>query len=304
MKVIKQAFELWQPNEGIKGLLQHVEKCGRLCYNSLSSITEDSTLPFIEMLVKRGHTSVLEHGTVYLIYKEGFLEEQQSLLYIKLLRSRFTVFHVTEGGAIYLTTNLRAILEIFPELFNKILYDTTVEFPSVQILTEPTEHHIKRYSVHLTCDIGSLTDYRTHRVFSRDDVDSPDLDASDMSTSAESTRYVNYTKEKNGGELTFIQPYWFDLENYNNKELKFEVWSKQMQSAENAYKEMIALGCSPQEARDVLPKATKTEMVLTANAREWKNFFKLRTAPGAHPQEVQLLKSVESKFNELNMLNE
>ena len=46
----------------------------------------------------------------------------------------------------------------------------------------------------------------------------------------------------------------------------------------------LEFGCSPQEARAVLPNSLKTEVVMTANLREWRHFFRLRTAQAAHPQ--------------------
>lgn len=54
--------------------------------------------------------------------------------------------------------------------------------------------------------------------------------------------------------------------------------------AEKSYFELLDWGCTPQEARAVLPTSLKTEVVMTANLREWRHFFKLRTAPAAHPQ--------------------
>ena len=41
----------------------------------------------------------------------------------------------------------------------------------------------------------------------------------------------------------------------------------------------------------VLPNSLKTEVVMTANIREWRHFLKLRCSPAAHPQmrEVALI---------------
>ena len=66
------------------------------------------------------------------------------------------------------------------------------------------------------------------------------------------------------------------------------------------YFSMLELGASPQEARSILPNSLKTELVMTANIREWRNFFKLRTEQAAHPQmrevTVPLLKELQSKI--------
>lgn len=95
----------------------------------------------------------------------------------------------------------------------------------------------------------------------------------------ESTRYCNYTKDKFGNELTFIIP---DFLEYNSEGWK--AWKGAMEAAEKAYFQMIELGHTPQEARSVLPNSLKTELVMTANLREWRTFFKLRTSKAAHPQ--------------------
>ena len=58
-------------------------------------------------------------------------------------------------------------------------------------------------------------------------------------------------------------------------------------------------GASPQEARTVLPNSLKTEIVVTMNLREWRHFFKLRTAPAAHPQMRELVCPLLSEMKEL-----
>ena len=77
-------------------------------------------------------------------------------------------------------------------------------------------------------------------------------------------------------------------------------WLNAMTDAEMHYMKMIELGATPQIARSVLPNSTKTEIVITANYREWRNFFKLRTTPAAHPQmrevTIPLLKELQTKI--------
>ena len=60
-------------------------------------------------------------------------------------------------------------------------------------------------------------------------------------------------------------------------------------SAEKSYLKLLKLGWSPQQARSVLPNSLKTEIVVTANLREWRLIFKQRTAPEAHPQMRELM---------------
>lgn len=97
------------------------------------------------------------------------------------------------------------------------------------------------------------------------------------SFSQESTRYCNYSKEKFGNEITVIEP-----PDLTAEARKFWAWG--VEGAEKAYLSMINEGCSAQIARSVLPTCLKTEIVVTANVREWRHIFKLRTAEAAHPQ--------------------
>lgn len=99
------------------------------------------------------------------------------------------------------------------------------------------------------------------------------------SYSQESTRYCNYSKGKFGKELTFIRPcFWPD------DSLQYHLWRSAMSTAEGVYMYLLENGAKPEEARSVLPNSLKTEVVMTANLREWRHFFRLRCAPAAHPQ--------------------
>lgn len=134
-------------------------------------------------------------------------------------------------------------------------------------------------SVKFICDRGVSHELVRHRL---------------ASFAQESTRYCNYSQDKFGNELTFIKPCFWDDDDYN-----YIVWKTAMDDAESHYLEMICNGASPQEARSVLPNSIKTEVIMTANYREWRHFFWLRAARKtgpAHPQmeelTVPLLKEV------------
>ena len=145
-------------------------------------------------------------------------------------------------------------------------------------------------SVLFTCDRGVANELVRHRI---------------ASFAQESTRYCNYSKEKFGGELNFIRPYYIDVTDTDKKYESAEytpggIWLDSCESAEILYKDMIARGMRPEQARCVLPLCLKTEIVVTANYREWRNIFKLRTPVAAHPQMRELmcplLKELQSKI--------
>ena len=126
-------------------------------------------------------------------------------------------------------------------------------------------------SVKFICDRGVSHELVRHRL---------------ASFAQESTRYCNYSKDKFGKELTFIKPKFFE-EGTDS----YKYWENAMADAENYYFSMLDFGCTPQEARSVLPNSIKTEVVMTANYREWRHFFWLRAARKtgpAHPQMEEL----------------
>lgn len=139
-------------------------------------------------------------------------------------------------------------------------------------------------SVRFICSRGVSHEIVRHRLFS---------------FAQESTRYCNYSKGKFGGECTFIVPpdqeWGVNTDEYeditiikgNPDYLKW-YWYESMDEAEDNYMFLLNGGWSPQEARDVLPNALKTEIVVTGNYREWRHFFKLRTDAAAHPH-IRLL---------------
>lgn len=118
----------------------------------------------------------------------------------------------------------------------------------------------------------------------------------------ESTRYCNYGTK--GGEITVIEPFYLMADGVNvstdNWSERYGAWVSACEEAEKSYLRMIADGASPQEARAVLPTSLKTEVVMTANLREWRHFFSLRACGVTgkpHPQmlevAVPLLKEVK-----------
>jgi len=120
----------------------------------------------------------------------------------------------------------------------------------------------------------------------------------------ESTRYVKYY-----GDTEFIRPVfdWGNIQsvskdiqgNFDKNLKRFNIWNRAMKRTEEAYQDMIELGCPPQEARSVLPNSLKTEIIVTANIREWRHILKLRTAHAAHPQIRKLMIPLLRELREL-----
>lgn len=208
MKIINAGFEI-ENIEVFKGMLERIEKVGRTCYKSENNITTESAPKFVEMIIKRGHEAMIEHG-----------------------------------GMI---------------------------------------------SVRFICDRGASHELVRHRI---------------ASFAQESTRYCGYQKDKFGNELTCIS-----IESMMNERIEtigceriVDILSEHAQAmidAEKHYMRMIELGCTPQEARSVLPNSLKTEIVVSANPREWRAFFKLRVEDAAHPQMREVTRPLLDKLKEL-----
>jgi thymidylate synthase (FAD) len=96
------------------------------------------------------------------------------------------------------------------------------------------------------------------------------------SFSQESTRYVRYDKD----DITFIRPVWWDTMSAEAQKR----WRAALENAETAYIKALENDFKPEEARELLPHALKTEIIVTANLREWRHMFKLRCSQAAHPQ--------------------
>jgi thymidylate synthase (FAD) len=197
MKIISPSFEFLTQVDG-PAIIQHIERCGRVCYKSEDKITGTSAATFVGNIIKRGHEAVLEHDSI------------------------------------------------------------TVKF----IVDRGVSHEIVRHRLASYCQ--------------------------------ESTRYCNYVKDSFGKEITVIEPFYLEPGTR-----AYAVWRNACETAERSYFSLLDWGCTPQEARAVLPNSLKTEVVMTANLREWRHFFKLRTAPAAHPQmrevAIPLLRQMQEK---------
>lgn len=132
----------------------------------------------------------------------------------------------------------------------------------------------EKVTVRIICDRGVSHEIVRHRL---------------ASYSQESTRYCDYGKD---GEIQVIEPILLT-------EAQRSWWISAILQSEIAYNGMRKDGASPQIARSVLPNSLKTEIVMTANLREWKHFFKLRTAPEAHPQMREIAIPLQEEFRRL-----
>lgn len=292
MKLIESSVQIIEEKDPYK----MIELAGRTCYKSEDKITENSAKEFVDRMIKLGHGAMLEHGTIYLKIdktEDGHLPPAR-LYWSDGNHKKYTRVR-KHGNSIYVTTNLRVIVE------NNRLDD-------LQYQVEPTEHHEKRITAKFICDRGVSHEFVRHRVFS---------------FAQESTRYCDYSKDKFGNDITYIIPSWLDLpegkySNWDNdwcdvSELKLlypevdnlsdpaNCFLQSIKNAEYYYFMLIDRGWKPQQARQVLPNATKTELVMTGFESDWEHFFELRCSGAAHPDAKKLADELKSLMNVKNI---
>ena len=314
MKLIEAKYEIIPQASGLEGIYKQIELAARNCYKSESFIKEGSAEKMINTLIKRGHGSPLEHGTVYLHFKYNSpINDIKYLEYTKIERfyrnnPYSKVITRTEdhfNHDVYITSNYRTLIE------NNRLDD-------LQYLCEPTEYHEKRYTVRFVCSRSIANEIVRHRV---------------MSFCQESQRYVNYSLDKFGNDITYIIPKKIkdiinDLaDTYDpveqtkrdwlvNMPIEKAVtdygivlndgimcWYKSLERDEADYMYLVnTCEWKPEEARGVLPNDCKTDIIVTGSETAWKHFFELRTAPGAHPDMRELACPLEAEFKLKNFI--
>ena len=223
---------------------------------------------------------------------------------MNIIKSNYEILTPISDGGIEELKHIERIGRVCYKSEDKISEDGETAKKFVKMLIDRGHEAMIEHSslsVKFTVDRGVSHELVRHRI---------------ASFAQESTRYVNYSLDKFGNEINIISIGDGIRLDTKMKQLRddeiidvINEWIDAMQDAEKHYMRMIELGATPQIARSVLPNSTKTEITITANYREWRNFFKLRTAPTAHPQmrevTIPLLKELQNRlpiiFDDINM---
>lgn len=314
MNLINPSFEIWEQGTSspLEDMYAHIAKCTRVCYQSEKKNNGETEEDFVKRVILRhepwnseaNHLAMLEHGTIYLkdiSWNHSHLEKYKHNRYSKYT-DEYLEREVIEDGndydvdykyAYYVTTNLRVLVE------NDWLND-------LKYICAPTEHHAKRVTVSFTTNIGVSREFNRHRV---------------NSIAEESTRYCNYNKRNDGqikiglpawllGEehLPYIESHQFDslvtycddiCTDYDKNWSNIDYYLFALTTAEYCYNMLIKKGWTPQKAREVLPLATKTQLIHTAFVDDWKHFIALRAdgiSGPPHPNAALLAKPLKEEF--------
>lgn len=303
MKIIQSGVELVEE----KNPLVLIEKVGRTCYKSESEFTNETAIKFFNMLVSQKHFAMLEHANFVFEVTPGIYD---SVDYPFMHKTTAYITDTEDSSLLcvrrLVSMNLRAINEMSFGGFRKALLNAglkdlvysngdireycikLIDFDALENVTPEEVLAHKYFSFRIVCDRGVSHEIVRHRV---------------ASFAQESTRYCNYSNDRFGNELTFIEPSTLMSWDENSRERFYNC----LEDIEGFYMKLLDSGLAPQQARAILPNSLKTEIVMTANAKEFEHFFNLRyrgTTGSPHPDMKKvaeemygLFKTEISKYN-------
>lgn len=155
MRLIKPSFEIIEQEPGLEGIYKQIELAGRTCYKSEDKITEDSAEGFVDRMIKSGHNSMLEHGTVYLHVPDD--DVNWNFYHTRYKRNQYSKCNYFESlykkpiMNLCITTNYRVLIE------NNWLDD-------LKYLCKPTEHHKMRVTAKFITDRGVSHEFVRHKL--------------------------------------------------------------------------------------------------------------------------------------------
>lgn len=294
IKVINPDVEIWkQEGYTLEAIWKHIARCARVCYQSTPRAKDESSYDFVKRTLLHGvdvlhntynlkdiescHLSVLEHGTIHLKF-HGMLSSSFSTFNNVFKHNKYSKYYIKDEY-IYVTTNMRVIVEQLA-IGSLAVIDTTPNSP----------YYFNRTTFSFITNIGVSRELNRHRCHS---------------ISEESSRYCAYDKDKFGNNITITKVPWIKYLEYENKviEANPEVplytddWTAVdwycygLEVSNLVYRKLREFGWQAQQARDVLPLATKTQVVHTAYNADWLDWIDLRAneiSGKVHPEMKEL----------------
>ena len=311
IKVVNPSVEMWsQDGYTLDAIWKHIARCARVCYQSVPKNNGETDYGFIVRTLLKGkdvvnknyyniktcHLSVFEHGTVHLKYR--LFMAKDTVRANRFINNRYSKTK-EDDGYLYVTTNMRVLIE--NNWMNELEFiDTTPNCP----------YYYERVTVNFITDIGASRELNRYRV---------------NSISEESTRYCRYNADKFGNNITVAKLPWINIEDsacqgyvtglYSDNEICNDNkivphftknWTAinwflyGLQIANLVYCKCIELGWTAQQAREILPLNTKTQVVHTAFVDDWQHFIDLRSSGVSgvpHPMAKELADKVDDLIN-------
>lgn len=309
IKVVNPSVEFWkQDGYTLDAIWKHIARCARVCYQSTPKNNGETDYGFLVRTLFRGsdvvnqlyntkdiikcHLSVCEHATVHLKFPT-FMPRAAAMWKGVYEHNKYSRTN-NHDGYIYVTTNLRVIIENYA-IDTLEFIDTTPNCP----------YYISRPTICFITDIGASRELNRHRV---------------NSVSEESTRYCAYDKGKFGNGITVAKLPWIpdvdadgqcystgfygDEEIFDDKYIQghyCDGWTAidwflyGLQICDLVYRKTRELGWTAQQAREILPLNTKTQVVHTAFVDDWEHWIALRSneiSGKVHPMMSELAKQL------------
>ena len=314
MKIVKPNAEIMKHD---CGLYEFIEKVGRVCYKSEDKIGEGTAKKFVDGLARNGHGAILEHEYIYFYFADyndviNFISRfivpdgnsygitkylNISDFYIsgsvRAWREFFDAVHEISksfeiGYDIYswMQDDLCALYpDLFP-LYDDWKYEWDTQYEILLMNRDEFTSHVAEHCSHpdvvfknclphtlrLTIDRGVMAEITRHR---------------DASFAVTSTRFVNYSNGKYNKEITVVEPPFFPVDG-----VEYKIWKIHCEDCERSYMSLTDNGAKPEEARSVLPNSLMTEVIITANEKEWQHILNLRwhgTTGRPHPQMEEVM---------------
>ena len=310
IKVVNPSVEFWkQDGYALDDIWKHIARCARVCYQSVPKNNDETDYGFLVRTLFRGndvgnqpyntkdiikcHLSVCEHGTVHLKYP--LFMPRAAAQVTRFIHNQYSRTREHEGY-IYVTTNMRVLIE--HNWMDELEFiDNTPNCP----------YYMPRHTICFITDIGASRELNRHRV---------------NSIVEESTRYCAYDKGKFGNGITVAKLPWVpdvdptdeghdynegffnDNEVFNNniiEEQYTDNWTAVdwffygLQICDLVYRKTRELGWTAQQAREILPLNTKTQVVHTAFVDDWEHWIALRSnqvSGKVHPMMGELAKQL------------
>lgn len=302
-------------------LYEHIEKCGRTCYNSLDQIKSGSAVPFVSRLISSQHYAMLEHASFSFEVDSDLYSHLKAKNELTQFKStpgvyepsnwgaqslNFTHVNVSTGDRFIVSGNVRALNNVRCYALSVVMSDVgipTYVVPDdlnfrrskcvfIENMWNVPELTVEEISAHvyftycITTDRGVTHEFVRHRK---------------MSFAQESTRYCNYSKGKFGGEITYIKPH-----DYNNWPHPMKtIFEFAITRSERDYMDIIEAGATPQQARAVLPNSVKATLIASANVQEWMHFFNVRykgLTGAPHPDMKDVAEKIHREYYSSMML--
>lgn len=298
-----------------RSVYEHIEKCGRTCYHSLDQIKTGSARPFVDRLISSQHYAMLEHASFAFEVDSGlysYLKAKNEIMKYEAQKGiyeppcwgaqslNFSHVKISTGDRYIVSGNVRAlnnvrccalsvvmavrgILPTYAVPDDHVGCKSCFFIENMWNLPELTVEEIAAHIYYTYCiitDRGVTHEFVRHRK---------------MSFAQESTRYCNYSKDKFGGEITFIKPH-----DYNNWPQPMKtVFESSLVHSEKNYMDILEAGATPQQARAVLPNAVKATLIASANVQEWVHFFNVRykgLTGAPHPDMKEVAEKIHREY--------